>query len=140
MARATKAKQRQRAKFVYLEAICAVCGYHMWLDANAVAKGVRTCSAFSCAYELRRNTERYRDGMAIKNHRRRSAVADGEPVLKSRVWERDGGICHICKLPADPNGWHLEHIVPIARGGVHTYSNVAVSHPACNLAKGAKAA
>lgn len=61
-----------------------------------------------------------------------------ERVYRSVVWERDGGVCHICHEPADPTNWHLEHVVPLARGGEHSYANTAVSHPACNLRKGTK--
>jgi 5-methylcytosine-specific restriction endonuclease McrA len=34
----------------------------------------------------------------------------------------------------------MDHVVPLARGGDHLYSNVAVSHPLCNRRKGAKVA
>lgn len=61
-----------------------------------------------------------------------------EVVDPAVVWKRDGGICHICQLPADPADWHLEHVIPLARGGEHSYANTAVSHPACNMRKGVK--
>jgi len=54
------------------------------------------------------------------------------------VWDRDNGICDICKELADPNDWHLDHIVPLALGGEHSYANTAVSHPTCNRRKGAR--
>jgi 5-methylcytosine-specific restriction endonuclease McrA len=53
------------------------------------------------------------------------------------VLERDEGICHICGAVVDENKWHLDHIVPISKGGAHSYTNVATSHPKCNLEKGA---
>lgn len=58
-----------------------------------------------------------------------------EYVDRNIVWERDDGICHICKLSADPFGWHLDHIIPLSRGGRHSYKNTAVSHASCNLSK-----
>ena len=61
-----------------------------------------------------------------------------EEVCRSVVWDRDGGICHICHEPADPDDWHLDHIVAIHLGGEHSYANTAVSHPRCNLEKGRK--
>ena len=54
-----------------------------------------------------------------------------------KVWERDEGICGICREPADPQDWHLDHIVPIAKGGAHSYANVQISHPKCNWEKAA---
>ena len=75
---------------------------------------------------------------------RRRAWKRGAPVIeriyRAKVWARDGGRCHVCGRKADPSNWHLEHIVPLSRGGEHSYRNVAVSHPACNLRKGAQGA
>lgn len=70
--------------------------------------------------------------------RAREKNAYVEDVSPAFVWERDGGICHICDQPADPADWHLDHVVPLARGGEHSYANTAVSHPKCNLKKGAR--
>jgi 5-methylcytosine-specific restriction endonuclease McrA len=36
--------------------------------------------------------------------------------------------------------WHLDHVVPLAAGGDHSYANTQVSYSACNLAKGASTA
>lgn len=75
-----------------------------------------------------------------KRDRRRVRVASSfvEPVDRQVVWERDGGICHICLEPADVNAWHLDHVLALVDGGEHSYANTAVSHPACNLAKEAE--
>lgn len=80
-----------------------------------------------------RNPERSSATIAARKARKRGA--DAERIYRSVVWERDGGTCRLCGIPADPGQWHLEHLVPLSRGGPHTYANVAVSHPACNLAK-----
>jgi len=70
-------------------------------------------------------------GASNATRRARKACAPVvEKVSRAAVWERDRGICHVCKRKADPNDWHLEHIVPLARGGEHSYRNCAVSHPA----------
>ncbi len=74
-------------------------------------------------------------------HVRRLARKKGaavEAVSRQVVYERDGGLCHICGQKARPKNWHLDHIVPLSKGGEHSYQNVAVSHPGCNLHKGSK--
>lgn len=70
------------------------------------------------------------------NRRARKKNAFVEYVDPTVVWERDGGLCHICQMPADLADWHLEHVVPLVRGGEHSYANCKVSHPSCNLRKG----
>jgi 5-methylcytosine-specific restriction endonuclease McrA len=61
-----------------------------------------------------------------------------EPVRRLAVYKRDGGICHICGKDVDPSRFHVDHIVPLSRGGRHTYANVALAHPRCNYRKGAR--
>lgn len=78
--------------------------------------------------------ETQRRGQAARRARKLGQFV--EHVDPAVVWEREGGICHICGLPADPNLWHLEHVVALVNGGDHSYANTAVSHPACNFAKG----
>lgn len=80
--------------------------------------------------------------LRLDENRVRQALTQGasgaERVLRDRVLERDRGVCGICGLGVDPSDWHLDHVVPLSRGGTHTYSNVQTTHPHCNLAKGAK--
>lgn len=90
----------------------------------------------------RREYERANRSAAIDRARLREVRIKGvwvEPVSRERVWERDAGLCHLCGLPADQTNWHLEHKIPVVLGGPHSYANVAVSHPTCNLRKGKRA-
>lgn len=82
------------------------------------------------------NPDKRKDNWARRRARKREALV--EDVRRGVVWERDGGICGICGKPADKTSWHLDHVVPLARGGLHTYENVQVAHPRCNIAKGAR--
>jgi 5-methylcytosine-specific restriction endonuclease McrA len=76
-----------------------------------------------------------RDTAARRRARLREAFV--EIIEPLRVWERDAGICGICGEAADPADWHLDHIIPIAKGGEHSYANVCVTHPICNWRKAA---
>lgn len=81
-----------------------------------------------------RNRSRVREYEAERRARRLGL--DAERIERAVVWERDGGACRLCGNPADAADWHLEHFIPISLGGPHTYGNVGVAHPACNLDKG----
>jgi len=76
-----------------------------------------------------------------KNARRRARKRGAfvQRVSRAVVFERDRGRCHLCGKKVDPKNWHLDHIVPLARGGEHSYRNVAVSCPGCNMGKHIKA-
>jgi 5-methylcytosine-specific restriction endonuclease McrA len=52
------------------------------------------------------------------------------------VAERDGWRCHICGGQVTRKNWSLDHVIPVSRGGPHTYANVALAHRSCNSSKG----
>lgn len=51
--------------------------------------------------------------------------------------ERANGLCYLCRLPLDGKR-HVEHIIPLSRGGIHSIENLALAHPGCNLTKGTR--
>jgi len=82
------------------------------------------------------NPDKVRDKSARRRAKKRRAFV--EPVSRAVVFDRDNGICHLCGKKVAPKHWHLDHIVPLSQGGEHSYRNVAVSHPRCNLRKNKK--
>lgn len=82
------------------------------------------------------------------SHRQRAkrAGVHYESIKSIKVLERDGWKCHLCGIATpkklrgtfEPNAPELDHIVTIAEGGAHTYSNVACACRSCNLKKGGK--
>jgi 5-methylcytosine-specific restriction endonuclease McrA len=62
-----------------------------------------------------------------------------EYVDPKLIYVRDGGRCHICGKKVPKKNWHLDHLIPLARGGEHSYKNVAVACPGCNMRKHTKA-
>lgn len=85
------------------------------------------------------------------NKRRAKVMATRhELYTEQQVIEKYGTNCHLCHLPIDfdaprrvgRNGWekglHIEHLVPIDKGGPDILDNVRPSHGLCNLRKGAR--
>ena len=79
------------------------------------------------------NQDKIRDSSALRRAKKRNAYV--APVDRREIFIRDGGRCHICKKLVNPNKWHLDHILPLAKNGTHEPRNVSVSHPKCNLQK-----
>lgn len=61
--------------------------------------------------------------------------------LRARIEERAGGRCEYCRAPQSVCGYrfHLEHVVPIIRGGSDAEANRALACASCNLAKADRA-
>ena len=59
--------------------------------------------------------------------------------LRKQIMERDNYTCQTCgKYMPDEVGLHIDHIVPISRGGKSVPSNLQVLCDKCNLSKGSK--
>ncbi len=59
--------------------------------------------------------------------------------LRVQIMERDFYICQLCgKYMPDEVGLHIDHIIPIAKGGKTVPSNLRVLCSKCNGRKGAK--
>jgi 5-methylcytosine-specific restriction enzyme A len=48
------------------------------------------------------------------------------PAVRVRVFDRNGGVCHISGRRIRPGDvWHCDHVVPLIAGGQHRESNLA---------------
>lgn len=77
-----------------------------------------------------------------KNHRRMAIIAaavgnhtaaDIRDLLSAQVRR-----CAYCDGDLTMLGYHVDHVVPLSRGGSNARDNLAASCPACNMAKGDK--
>lgn len=75
--------------------------------------------------------------------KRRAIMARGEEIDHLTVFERDDWMCHICHNKIDSklrgDAWMratIDHVIPLCKGGEHTYDNVRASHWRCNMIKG----
>lgn len=87
-------------------------------------------------------------------HRRRARLKGGGPITVTleELGIRDGWVCvwsrnRLCLARSKvidpelsgrhPEGATLEHLIPLSDGGTNAASNLAVSHRACNVKRGA---
>lgn len=54
------------------------------------------------------------------------------------LYEQQNGICALCSEPIYISQVHVDHRIPIVRGGGNEYGNLQLAHPSCNQRKGDK--
>jgi hypothetical protein len=88
------------------------------------------------------NPEKARAIKAKGVHNRRARELGNGGTLSKGVVQRlldiQGGKCACCEADLSKTGYHLDHIMPLALGGLNNDTNVQLLTPSCNLRKGAK--
>jgi 5-methylcytosine-specific restriction endonuclease McrA len=83
------------------------------------------------------NREQYRASKRRNECARRARKAGTfvEHVDLDVLMEAHNGVCGICDEPIQGEV-HIDHRVPLCKGGEHSYANTQPAHPSCNLPKG----
>lgn len=127
-----RAYTRKRAGLVSRTIECRECG-----SAFEAARKKAYCCSPECS---KRFSRRCRD------YAKRTTALPFEKLSPRSVFERDGWTCQECGVPTpeakrgttEPNSPELDHILPLSRGGTHTYANVQCLCRQCNMRKGAR--
>lgn len=80
------------------------------------------------------NPEKHRNARALRRARKLAAPVV-ERVALSVVYARDKGICSLCHERVPRAEASIDHIIPLTKGGEHSYRNVALAHLRCNSSK-----
>lgn len=92
------------------------------------------------------NPERRRASKRLSECRRRrmkraqrqgAQIGPIPPDYVEQLMGFQGGRCAYCHEPL-PAGFHVDHIIPLARGGAHSWENLVLACPTCNLRKGSR--
>lgn len=68
-----------------------------------------------------------------------SRALNHRPGVRSQVWAACAGRCHHCGKELDPFlDFHLDHLIPLARGGVDAIDNLVGSCKTCNTKRGGR--
>lgn len=148
-------KDERREKLLDKTGICEVCGKPYTVREYVESCGLKyardngVCSAECKKIKTRQIVKESHKGRQ-DSHRHRAkkfgCAYDGTVTLKKLI-KRDGLRCAICGGMCDPNdhSWSkyfgatsptIDHIIPMAKGGGHTWDNVQVAHAICNSYKG----
>lgn len=135
--------KKANSKKVMHTKICKECGKEFETDHD---KTLYCSSKCSNKYRRKRNT--------LSKDRRLSlnGKIDYSISLK-KLYKRDKGICYICGKECNPKdikmteeGYYIagedypsiDHVMPIAKGGKHTWDNIRLAHRHCNAVKNDK--
>lgn len=103
-----------------------------------------------CSELCRKRASYYRQNTK-RRAKVKSALVDKDITLHE-LYIRDNGKCHICggvcdwndhtqnnnRFSAGKNYPTIDHVIPLAKGGKHSWDNVKLAHFSCNSAKGDK--
>lgn len=122
--------------------VCTVCGtpFCSW-------HGLLTCS-HECKKEQQKRARRQ-----YKHVRKAAKRANGpidSDISMEKLIKRDKNTCHICGRKCDARDFRadaagnfivggnhpsIDHVMPLAKGGTHTWDNVKLAHHKCNWIK-----
>lgn len=75
--------------------------------------------------------------------KRRAIYAQGDEIDHLSLFILHNWICNICKKEINPKlrfphnmAATVEHVIPLCKGGTHTWDNVRPAHASCNFSKG----
>lgn len=54
------------------------------------------------------------------------------------LFKTQNGVCWWCGSALDPDNYHVDHRIPLARSGSNAPENLCITCPTCNLSKGDK--
>lgn len=132
--------------------VCEICGNEYTVRTRMEKEGLKYCTDNGCCSDAcarKKNHRKNRMNGYSKSHRHRArkygCEYDGTVTLK-RLIKRNGLRCGICGGTCDPNdhSWTdyfgamsptIDHIIPLSKGGGHTWDNVQVAHAICNSKK-----
>jgi hypothetical protein len=119
--------QAVRSDAIYCNPKCTRRAHYLANQADRVAAAAR----------WNRENREARRVISMSNKLRRRAAVLASPGVSVRDWRRlvrrYGGRCAYCGVL--PDVLHMEHIVPLARGGRHSIGNVLPACATCNLTK-----
>lgn len=84
-----------------------------------------------------KNPEAVRSNAQNRRCREKLAIGTLSQDISKKLFKLQKGKCPCCNKPLG-NDYHIDHIVPLARGGSNTDDNVQLLKSICNLQKHAK--
>lgn len=82
------------------------------------------------------NRDQHHANLMARKTRKKNAFV--ERVRRDVLAKRDDWKCGICGDEVTRADWTVDHVIPLAKGGEHSYANTQIAHRICNIRKGTK--
>lgn len=96
-----------------------------------------------CSSECAKEPARHRYAMKKNRRKEKGWTTESKTISLAKLYERDNGICYLCGKKCEYSEDYnsntyptIDHVVPIAKGGMDEWKNIRLAHRFCNLAKG----
>lgn len=133
-------KSKQIKYSIYKKRIaCDECGKEFYMGKGKYKYCSKACQnkRYNRLHELNRRNKLKQNGTVDNN------------ITIDKLMIRDNGICYICGKDCDKNDFTInndafitgkgyptiDHVIPVSKGGTHTWDNVKLSHMKCNSQK-----
>lgn len=142
---------RKTARTKRYSGTCVVCGKYFKSSNKTTITCGRSCGkrlsdktrSINASNRRFERTGRHDDSDLIHRRAKAEWKRQGDVIDREQLFERDGWRCYICgdSTPKELMGSHhpkapeIDHVVPFAAGGQHTWVNTACACRACNSAK-----
>lgn len=137
--------------FLDRQGICEICGKPYIVRDYVKSAGLKyAVDNGVCSEKCKKKKKRIKDKKyRTENHRHRAkkyGVPCENGITLQKLIKRDGLICALCGKECNPNDheWSkytgpthpsIDHIIPMAKGGGHTWDNVQIACMMCNSLK-----
>lgn len=136
--RSARLKRIQYKARTFKDLTCARCSQQF-------QSGVGVTNREAVCQRCIKQAQRKRSGRKHTERAKRAGVPYVYGINPQRVFDRDGWRCQLCGCKTQryrgtehPHSPQLDHIVPLSKGGPHTWDNVQCACKSCNHRKSSK--
>ena len=139
----THGKKHKLLNVRYEKGICVICDSEFTGRVSDCRPMKLTCSG-KCQLKYARKQKGYNSSSHFSRAKQNGSIR--EHVVNKKVFMRDKYICQCCGIKCSPKKTNvvakdaprLDHIIPLSKGGSHTYDNVQTLCYYCNAQKSNK--
>lgn len=120
------------------EKTCLECGkIKVAADFYGRINTCKPCKVAQAARYQKLNPEKHRASVQKRLTAMRGSWGNVSGDVIRQMYDDQQGLCAYCESPLFGR-YHIDHIVPLCNGGLHTWDNLAITCPECNQSKNSR--